>query len=368
MGISSVLGTGALVPAGYGFRNLIINGAMQVAQRGTSASSKTTTGYYTADRFTMGASAMGTWTQSVENDAPTGSGFRKSLKMLCTTADASPASGDYIVVQHRLEGQNLQAIKKGTSSAEQLTLTFWVKANVTGTFVVALYDNDNTRACSQQYTISASATWEKKTLVFPADTTGAFDNDNALSLYVEFGLGAGSSWTSGSLQSTWGAYTQSGYYTGQTNVAAATNNYWQITGVQLEVGPVATAYEFKPIDVEIAQCQRYYEKSYADGTATATNTATGIHRQSSFGNASGNHYITVRYTTEKRSSGTVSMWTQAGGAGGWAVISSPQTGGYAGAATIINSTTKTFTVEQSDGGYAWQGGITLGHWECSAEL
>jgi len=260
MGISSVLGTGALVPAGYGFRNLVINGAMQVAQRGTSASSKTTSGYYTADRFLFGVSSLGTWTQSVENDAPTGSGFRKSLKMLCTTADASPASSDYAAIITRLEGQNLQSVKKGTSSAERLTLTFWVKSNVTGTHIVNFYDYDNNREVSASYSVSASATWEKKTIVIPADTTGAFDNDNATSLEIGFYLGAGSNFTGGSLNTVWSSASASNRIVGQTNVAAATNNYWQITGVQLEVGPVATAYEFKPYDVEAQQCFRYFQK------------------------------------------------------------------------------------------------------------
>lgn len=267
MGISSVLGTGALVPAGYGFRNLVINGAMQVAQRGTSASSKTTSGYYTADRFLFGVSSLGTWTQSVENDAPTGSGFRKSLKMLCTTADASPASSDYAAIITRLEGQNLQSVKKGTSSAERLTLTFWVKSNVTGTHIVNFYDYDNNREVSASYSVSASATWEKKTIVIPADTTGAFDNDNATSLEIGFYLGAGSNFTGGSLNTVWSSASASNRIVGQTNVAAATNNYWQITGVQLEVGPVATAFEFKPFDVELAQCQRYFSSNFPVNTA-----------------------------------------------------------------------------------------------------
>jgi hypothetical protein len=240
------------------FKNLIINGAMQVAQRGTSTASITAGGYYTADRFGSFISSMGTWTQSVENDAPTGSGFHKSLKMLCTTADASPAAGDVIHMLQAFEGQNLQQILKGTSSAKELTVSFWVKSNVTGTYIVELLDADNTRTINKSYTVSASATWEKKTITFAADTTGAFDNDNAVSLYVDFWLGAGSTYTSGTLQTSWGSTTSANRAVNQTNLASATNNYWQITGVQLEVGSVATDYEFKPIDVELAQCQRYF--------------------------------------------------------------------------------------------------------------
>jgi hypothetical protein len=243
-------------------RNLVINGAMQVAQRATSVASLTAGEYRTADRFFIGIDTQGTWTNSVENDAPSGSGFRKSLKMLCTTADASPGVGDTINIQQRIEGQNLQAIKKGTASAEQLTLSFWVKANVTGTYIAELYDNDNTRQISKAYTISTSGVWEYKTITFPADTTGAFDNDNALSLYILWWLGAGSNHTSGTLNnSAWASATMANRAVGQTNLASATNNYWQVTGVQLEVGDTATPFEFKPIDAELAQCQRYYYRN-----------------------------------------------------------------------------------------------------------
>jgi hypothetical protein len=249
--------TRALAQAPY--RNLIINGAMQVAQRGTSTASITSSGYYTVDRFGHNVSSLGTWTNSVENDAPSGSGFRKSLKVLCTTADASPAAGDYSSIYQTIEGQNLQAIKKGTAAAEQLTLSFWVKSNVTGTYIATLYDSDNTRSVSKSYTISTSATWERKTIIFPADTTGALDNDNAGSLTLEFVMGSGSDRTSGTLQTIWGSYTAASYAAGQTNLASATNNYWQITGVQLEVGDTATPFEFKSYAQNLEECERYYE-------------------------------------------------------------------------------------------------------------
>ena len=247
------------------FRNLIINGAMQVAQRGTSTASITASGYYTADRWQTLIETMGTWTQSVETDAPTGSGFRNSVKMLCTTADAAPAAGDVLAFRQIIEGQNLQSIKKGTANAEQLTLSFWVKSNVTGTYIAELYDYDNTRQVSAAYTVNASATWEKKTIVFPADTTGALDNDNGNSFRVLWWLGVGTDYTSGTLNTSWASVTNANRAVGQTNLAAATNNYWQITGVQLEVGAVATPFEFKPFGEELKECQRYYYKN-APGT------------------------------------------------------------------------------------------------------
>jgi hypothetical protein len=249
-------------------RNVIINGAMQVAQRGTSTASITTGGYYTADRWLAHFITMGTWTNSLETDAPTGSGFGNSFKMLCTTADASPAAGDQVAVRHRLEGQNLQQFLKGTASAKPFSLSFWVKSNVTGTYIVELRDIDNTRHVSASYTVAVSATWEKKTIIFPADATGAFGNDNGNSLEVSFGLGMGTNFTSGTLQTTWATVTDANRYVGQTNLAAATNNYWQVTGVQLEVGAVATPFEFEDISTTLAKCQRYYYLCVSDANKT----------------------------------------------------------------------------------------------------
>jgi hypothetical protein len=168
------------------FRNIIINGDMSIAQRATSTASLTSTGYHASDRFKNVISSLGTWTVSQSTDVPTGQGFVNSYKMDCTTADASPASGDYNVISQAFEGQNLQYLKKGTSSAESLTLSFWVYATKTGTNIVELYDYDNSRQISKSYTISSSNTWEKKTVTFAGDTTGAFDNDNAASLAIKF--------------------------------------------------------------------------------------------------------------------------------------------------------------------------------------
>jgi hypothetical protein len=258
-------GSSVWATAGAAFKNLVINGAMQVAQRATSVTGITASGYYTADRWTMGISSMGTWTQTLENDAPTGSGFRKSVKVLCTTADASPAASDQVNITQLIEGQNLQSLRKGTANAQQLTVSFWVKSNVTGTYIVWIFDTDNNRQVSATYTIATSGTWEKKTIVFPADTTGVLDNDNAESLRLRFYLGVGSNFTSGTLATSWesGTGNTGNIAVGQTNLAAATDNYWQITGVQLEVGSSATGFEFLPAQTELALCQRYYYRNNA---------------------------------------------------------------------------------------------------------
>jgi hypothetical protein len=270
MAISSVLGSSALLPAGLGFRNVLINGAMNVAQRGTSTASITTGGYYTCDRWYADITSAGTWTQTQSTDAP--AGFGNSLKMQCTTAQASPSVA---TIQYRLEGQDLQRFAKGTSSAKSFTLSFWVKAFQTGTYIFELYDADNTRQCSNSYTVNTSATWEYKTIIFPSDTTGVFDNDNLLSMYAIFWLAASSTYTSGTLNTSWGTAVNANRAVGQTNVASSTSNYFQITGVQLEQNYQPTPFEQRPIGVELALCQRYFQKVHMpSGTVFSNTTAT----------------------------------------------------------------------------------------------
>ena len=239
-------------------RNLIINGAMNVSQRATSVASITTSGYRTLDRFNLLVESIGTWTMSQDTDVPTGQGFAKSLKIDCTTADSSPAVADRMFLRQNLEGQDLQRMKKGTANAEAVTLSFWVKATKTGTHVVNLLDLDNSRMICKTYTISTTNTWEKQEIVYTGDTTGAFDNDNAGSLQLEWWLAAGTNSTSGTLQTTWGSIVAANRAVGQVNTADSTNNNWAITGVQLEVGDVATAFEHEDIGTTLRKCQRYY--------------------------------------------------------------------------------------------------------------
>jgi hypothetical protein len=241
------------------FRNIVINGDMQIAQRSTSLSI-TGDGYHTIDRFDTSIVSMGTFTQSQSTDVPTGEGFAKSLKMDCTTADASPAAADRIFIRQMFEGQNLQYLKKGTANAVSLTASFWVKSTKTGTFIVEIFDSTNSRQVSAAYTVSVSNTWEKKTVTFPADTSGTLTNDNSATLQLVFWLGAGSNFTSGTLNTSWNSNTSANRAVGQVNIADSTSNDWLITGVQLEAGTSATDFEFLPIDVDLMRCQRYAYK------------------------------------------------------------------------------------------------------------
>ena len=262
------------------YRNIIINGDMSIAQRGTSAASLTGSSYETVDRFKQEISSMGTWTQSQSTTVPTGQGFSTSLKMDCTTADASPAASDYIFITQKIEAQNLQYLKKGTSSAEQLTLSFWVRSNKTGTYIARLRDADNSRSTSKSYTISSADTWEKKTITYDADTTGTLNNDNGTGLQLYFYLGAGTDYTSGSLATTWESNTNANNAVGQVNLADSTSNEWYVTGVQLEAGTSASDFEFLPVDVNLRRCQRYYmrwqgdtsdQRAVANGMCVANN-------------------------------------------------------------------------------------------------
>jgi hypothetical protein len=258
-------------------RNLIINGAMQIAQRNTSVTGITSDGYYTADRWILGLSSAGTWTMNVDSSGPTNTEFRKSANVICTTADSSLAASDVARFLQRIEGQNLQSIKKGTSAAESLTVSFWVKSSNTGTYICEFVDTDNARQISKSYTIDTANTWEKKTITVPSDTTGQLDNDNNTSFVLLFWLAAGTDLTSGTLNSSaWASSTNANRAVGQLNLANAVGNYWAVTGVQLETGTVATPFEMRNIGQELALCQRYcYQAIGRDVGSTSSDWSGG---------------------------------------------------------------------------------------------
>jgi hypothetical protein len=245
--------------------NMVINGAMQVAQRSSSVTGVTSNGYYTCDRMEVNVSNLGAYTVTQENDAP--EGFVNSLKIDCTTADASPASSDYVFFTHKLEGQDLQHLKKGTSNALPVTLSFWVKSNITGTYQFNLRDNDNVRYISASYTIDASGAWEYKTITLAGDTTGVLDNDANESLKLEWWLDSGSNFNSGTLNTSWAAASNANRNAGATvNIGDSTSNYWQITGVCLNVGDSAIDFPHDESYGEtLAKCQRFYYQKQQKG-------------------------------------------------------------------------------------------------------
>jgi len=241
-----------------GRRNIVINGAMQVAQRGTSSTGLgASDGYYTVDRFGLNFSSTGA-RLTMTQDSPTDlSGFTKALKLDCTTADTSIGSAEYIQLHYRIEGQDLQQLKKGTSDAEKITISFYVKGNASATYTCEIEDVDNNRYNSQEFSVTTS--WTKVTLTYNADTTGVLDNDNGQSMAINFWLHVGSNFTGGThTDNVWHTTANQRVGDNQTSFADSTDRTFFITGVQLEVGSQATPFEHRSFGEELALCQRYY--------------------------------------------------------------------------------------------------------------
>ena len=238
-------------------RNLVINGAMQVAQRGTSSTGLgASAGYFTLDRYRATfSSTAGRLTMSQVADVH--DGFANAMKLECTTADTSIGSSEYFILQHKFEGQDLQQLKKGSSDAEEFTVSFYVKGNANATYVVEMYDLDNNRQVGKTFSVTTS--WTRVVLTFPADTTGALDDDNAASLQLGIWLHAGSNYTSGTLATSWVSNVSAQRAGGITSFFDSTDRTFFLTGLQMEVGSVATDFEHRSFGQELALCQRYYQ-------------------------------------------------------------------------------------------------------------
>ncbi len=242
-----------------GRRNIAYNGAMQIAQRGTitgiGASSATV--YTACDRFniyTTGSAGRLTASQEAVTDL---GGFPNALKLQCTTADTSVAAGELFILGTRFEGQDVQGIQKGYSTAKEVTVSFYAKANESRVHVCEIYDVDNTRQCSKAFTVTTS--WQRFSLTFPADTTGKFDDDNGLSLNLMWHLHSGSNLTSGTLNSSaFASATDANRAVGIGSIVASTNNNFFITGVQVEIGSSASDFEHRSFGEELQLCQRYH--------------------------------------------------------------------------------------------------------------
>ena len=286
---------------------IIYNGNMALAQRTTSETGVGTAQKFVTDRFRnqpiYGSTApTARFTISQSTTVPSGQGFFNSLKWDCTTAQGSLTSDTGFSVEQRLEGFDVQSIKKGSSSAEKLTLAFWVRSNKTGTYICELVDNDNTRHCSQSYTISSADTWEKKVVNFPADTTGAFGNDNALSLKIRIWVAAGSDFTGGTLATSFASVTNANSAVGQVNLADNTSNEWYITGIQLEIGEFSSTtlppFQFETVGDNLRRCLRYCHQITSDSSVD-----TDIISMTGTGSAA---FGAFRFPVQMRSAPTVS--------------------------------------------------------------
>ena len=287
-------------------RNKVINGSMIVSQRnGTSA--VTTINAYNIDRWQNAFSgSIGAYSFSQVTDSP--DGFANSFKIDVTTADTSLGSTDVHYFRTAIEGRDVQDFAKGTSSAKKFTLSFYVKTTKTGTYIVNLTDSDNSRECSASYTVS-NTNWNRYTISFPADTTGAFDNDNNVSLRVLFALSGGSAFQSGTLSTTWAAQADANRLVGQLNLADNTSNEWLITGIQLEVDHTgsgkATDFEHRTFTQELELCKRYYQQIGIDCYGNHSKRLSIPFINEAASNTGG--YINFRFHPEMRTTPTATF-------------------------------------------------------------
>ena len=245
------------------FRNKLINGAMVIDQRNAGASlAITTNAQYSVDRFAGSVYSSGTGRYSLQQSTTVPAGFTNSLKMTVTTADASPTADYGYALQQSIEGLNCTDLNWGSANASTVTLSFWVYSSVTGNLPVVLLNSGFTRYYATTYSVASANTWTKISLTIVGDTSGTWLTTNGGGIYINFGFGAGSNRTA----STANAWSTSAYggnltsVTGATSVIATNGATWYVTGVQLEVGTVASSFEYRPYGLELSLCQRYFEK------------------------------------------------------------------------------------------------------------
>ena len=264
------------------FRNIIINGDMSIAQRGTSATTLALSSsgfrYNDVDRFAVNAGNISTGQVSTQQIDSGLDGFPKAKRITVTTAEASPATNGYLSIGHGVEAQNLQYLKYGTSNALSLTLSFYVRSSVTGNFTGNIIQTDNSaRVFVFNFTINSANTWEKKTISILADTSGVINNDNGMGFEINLPyLYLGSSYNNGTLN-TWNTNSGANEYANsatRVNLLATNGATFDITSVQLEAGTTASDFEFLPFDVNLQRCQRYYQKTFAYATTPAQNIST----------------------------------------------------------------------------------------------
>lgn len=296
-GDSITFADGSVQSGGWnGFRNRIINGAMVIDQRnaGASVTIPVTTTTYTLDRWVAFASGASKYSVQQNAAAVTPPAGFKSYLGVTSLAATSLGAGDYYFVCQKIEGYNCADLGFAAAGASTVTVSFWVRSSLTGTFGGALNNGDSTRAYPFTYTISAANTWEQKTVTIAGDTSGTWDTTNGKSIIVIFGLGVGST-SSG----TAGSWSGNAYFstTGATSVVGTNAATWYVTGVQLERGSTASSFEYRSYGTELALCERYYWKS-AVGTynAIGSGSVTGSSQVS----------IYIKYPTTMRSSPTVS--------------------------------------------------------------
>jgi hypothetical protein len=350
---------------GLSFKNRIINGAMVIDQRnaGAAVTINSTADTYSIDRwYGLGQPTDGVFTiQRNAGSVTPPAGFINYLGATVTTADASIGATQVYRITQAIEGLNCTDLAWGTANAKTVTLSFWVRSSLTGTFGGSIANSNFSRAYPYSYTISSANTWEYKTVTIAGDTTGTWLTTNGVGIYVSFAMGMGSTYTG--TANAWNA----GLYfapTGNTNIIGTNGATFYITGVQLEVGSTATSFDTRSYGTELALCQRYYEKSFNTTTVPAENigAAQGALCTGVYSTSANAMLATATFAVEKRASPTITTFNPYAAGSGWS-----ESGSGNKAASIYGVGTRALTV-RCDGATAAVGNNLLIHWTASIEL
>jgi len=245
---------------GAGRRRINHNGAMQVSQRGTTFNSLADN-TYTVDRYKWEISVTDQLVVNVTQDSDGPTGFANSLKLTVATPETAIEDHEFVSMVHVIEAQDMIQFGWGSDNPEPMSISFWVKSSIAGTYSISLYTQDGSRSIGRTYTINSANTWEYKTFYIPPDTSG-FDDDNGGGLWFYINLAAGPNRTNVD-NTSWGGYTGGKLCYGQeVQLAETSGATWQITGFQVEKGKVATPFEHRSYGEELALCQRYYSQIY----------------------------------------------------------------------------------------------------------
>jgi hypothetical protein len=298
MPISTIPTSGLSSDQGVNFRNLIINGDMSIDQRNSGASQTiASANTYYIDRFLAREVTDGALT--IDQDTTSPDDFTHSMKITTTTADSSLSSTQRAYVVQKIEGYNISKLAFGTSSAKSITISFYVRSSLTGTFSGSILNEGENRSYVFEYTINSADTWERKTITIAGDTSGTWDTDNTVGMLIYFSMGMGSTYSG-----TAGAWSGSQLFasTGSTNLVSTLNATWYMTGLQIEVGTSASDFEFLPYDVNLRRCQRYFQTYQSGGMICWSGTTI----------SGANYFQQVRHLVKMRASATIGNFTVAG--------------------------------------------------------
>lgn len=350
-------------------RNRIINGDMRIDQRNAGAAVTGGVGYtFPVDRFKFYSAVSSKLSGQRSTTAP--ADFTNSL-ILTSLASTTPAAGDEYNLYHLIEGFNVADFGWGTANAKSVTLSFWARSSLTGTFAGCLCNSGGSRSYVFTYTISAANTYEYKTITIAGDTTGTWVSDNATGIQVIWDLGSGSNFngTAGSWSSSYKARTS-----GSASIVGTNGATFYITGVQLEAGTVATPFERRSYGQELALCQRYYEKSYNIDVAPGTNTGNGAFACNTATLWYSSMNLTVPFAVSKRAGPTISFFRANGTAGSWDYSQTGSTYSNQSDTGSNGTYTPTGTGFHNNFNLGGQPGVwnrityLVGHWTASAEL